>query len=325
VLLDNQRRVLERIADGAPLEDVLLTLVKLIEEQASGMRCAVLLADAGRTRLRFAAAPGLSSDFKDSMAPCLAIAPDAAPCGVAAYHKRPVYIRDIKADPRWTSFRDTAQRNGVRAIWSAPIPGDNNRVLGTFAMYYAEPRLPANEHSQLIDMAVQMARVAIEAKVDEDLLRFSFDNAPAAMLIVAADGHIARANRALADGLGYTPADLRGQPITDIAHDANRVLGQIAAGESEVRAGAPIRARGGRTLWAQLRASGRRDAGGRLRYVVVRVERLSETADDPLGELSARERAVLELVVAGLTSKAIAARLGIARASVDTYRSRIML
>src|SRR2546427_10944528 len=44
-LLDSQRRILDRIASGAPLQETLETLVGLIEEQAEGMRCAVLLAD----------------------------------------------------------------------------------------------------------------------------------------------------------------------------------------------------------------------------------------------------------------------------------------
>jgi GAF domain-containing protein len=46
-------------------------------------------------------------------------------------------------------------------------------VLGTFAMYYGKPRLPSAEHIQLIDMAVQMARVAIEAKRRDEALRLA--------------------------------------------------------------------------------------------------------------------------------------------------------
>jgi DNA-binding NarL/FixJ family response regulator len=48
------------------------------------------------------------------------------------------------------------------------------------------------------------------------------------------------------------------------------------------------------------------------------------SGSDPLERLSRREREVMELVVAGATSKEIAARLGISAASVDTYRSRLM-
>ena len=93
-LLDCQRRVLERIANGAPLPEILETLVKLIEEQASDMRCAVLLADAGQQKLRFAAAPNMGS------------------CGTAAFRREPVYTRDTANDPLWEDCGDIAVRNG---------------------------------------------------------------------------------------------------------------------------------------------------------------------------------------------------------------------
>ena len=44
----------------------------------------------------------------------------------------------------------------------------------------------------------------------------------------------------------------------------------------------------------------------------------------PLQSLSAREREVLHLVVAGQTSARIASRLGLSPKTVDTYRSRLM-
>ena len=47
--------------------------------------------------------------------------------------------------------------------------------------------------------------------------------------------------------------------------------------------------------------------------------------DDPRARLSRRERQVLERVVAGRTSKEIAAELGISPGSVETYRTRLML
>ena len=174
-LLDNQRRVLERIANGAPLPEILETLVRLIEEQAHGMRCAVLLADTEQQRLSFAAAPSVPEDYKAGIGPFLRIAPEMGSCGTAAFLRKPVYTQDTATDVLWENLGDIAVRNGLRAIWSTPILGDDNAVLGTFAMYYGEPRLPSPEHIQLIDMAVQMARVAIEAKRSEDALRESED------------------------------------------------------------------------------------------------------------------------------------------------------
>jgi PAS domain S-box-containing protein len=324
-LLDSQRRVLERIASGAPLEDVLLTLVHLIEAQAADMRCTVLLADTAQTRLRFVATSRYLEDLRPAMEPHLRIGQSAAPCASAAHLKQPVYTRDLAGDALWPNIREVMARFGVRAVWSTPIIGDDNRVLGTFAMYYTEPRLPSPEHVQLIEMAVQLARVTIEAMSDEDLLRNTFDNAPTALVICDADSTIVRANRAFSAVLGYTPADLRGRSMAEISEgiDEEALVRDLLASKASVAADRRYRHRDGGTLWARERASARFDQRGKLRYVVTRIDHLSDV--DPLVELSSREREVLELVVAGRRSKQIAKQLGVSVGTVDTYRARLML
>ena len=217
-LLDSQRRVLERIANGAPLREILETLVRLIEEQAEGMRCAVLLADTQQQRLRFAAAPRIPEDYKAGIDPFLCIAPDMGSCGTAAFLRKPVYTQDTGTDPLWKECRDIAVRNGLRAIWSTPILSDDNAVLGTFAMYYGEPRLPSPEHIQLIDMATQMARVAIEAKgkeekiqalsrQKEDLLRLVIDTIPTMAWSVRPDGVVDFVNQRWLEYTGLSSED----------------------------------------------------------------------------------------------------------------------
>jgi PAS domain S-box-containing protein len=326
-LLENQGRVLERIAIGAPLEEVLETLVRLIEEQAGDMRCAVLLADAARQRLRFVAAPNIPEDYRLGIEPYLRIAPDMGSCGTAAYLRQPVYARDTAIDPLWENCGQIAVRNGLRAIWSTPILSDTNVVLGTFAMYYGAPRLPAAEHIQLIDMATQMARVAIEAK-DDQLLRTLFESNPAGVLITDVAGNVVRVNPAFAGMLGYSVAELQGKSIADIAPQEQYpalIEELVSADEDEIASERRYRGKSGAILRARERSALRRDAAGEPRYVLTRVEKMIEADSDPLERLTRREREVLEFVIAGVTSKAIAARLGIAAASVDTYRSRLML
>jgi DNA-binding NarL/FixJ family response regulator len=48
-----------------------------------------------------------------------------------------------------------------------------------------------------------------------------------------------------------------------------------------------------------------------------------DTAHAPSTALSAREREVMALIVAGYTGRAIADKLGIAKSSADTYRARV--
>src|SRR3981189_1481833 len=167
-LLDSQRRVPEPIREGAPAREILETLVRLIEEQADGMRCAVLLADTQGQRLSFAAAPSIPEDYKAGIDSFLRIAPEMGSCGTAAFLREPVYTRDTATDPLWKDCGDIAVRNGLRAIWSTPILSDDNAVGGTFALYYGDARMPSPEHIQLIDMATQMVPVGIEARGREE-------------------------------------------------------------------------------------------------------------------------------------------------------------
>ncbi|TMH68124.1 MAG: PAS domain S-box protein [Betaproteobacteria bacterium] len=326
-LFESQRRILDRIASGAPLQQTLETLVVLIEEQAGDMRCAVLLADSEQQRLRFVAAPNIPEDYKRGIEPYLRIAPDMGSCGTAAFLRQPVYTRDTATDPLWENCNEIAVRNGLRAIWSTPILSDVNGVLGTFAMYYGEPRFPAEEHIQLINMATQMARVAIEGKCEDEILRTAFVDAPSGMFITDLAGNVVRANRAFAELLGYTPTELRGKRITDIIHEEdNDALTEelLSLGQEEIASARSYRSRDGRILWARGRAALLRDAAKAPRYVLTYVDKMTETGNDLLERLSRREREVLKLVIDGRTSKDIAARLGISAASVDTYRSRIM-
>src|ERR1700682_2842980 len=136
-LLESQRRVLERISSGAPLAESFNTLIRLIEEQAEGMRCAVLLADAAQQSLSFVAAPSIPEDYKAGIVPYLRIAPNMSSCGIAAFLREPVYTEDTGTDVLCEAWHDIAIRNGLRAIWSTPILADDNAVLGTFALSFS--------------------------------------------------------------------------------------------------------------------------------------------------------------------------------------------
>jgi PAS domain S-box-containing protein len=327
-LLDSQRRVLERIARCAPLEETLETLVRLIEEQSNGMLCAVLLADAGQRRLHFVAAPSIPEDYKLGIAPYLLIAPDVGSCGTAAYLRRPVYTEDAATDPLWENCGAIAVRNGLRAVWSTPILSDSGTVLGTFAMYYDAPRLPTRENIQVIEMATQIARIAIDAKRDDDLLQIVFEAAPGGMLITDLCGHIRRVNHAFAATLGYAVAELQGRSIAGITEEGSAaalVRELLSHGRREILSNRRYRSKSGGIVWTRERSMLRTDSSGEPHFVLTHVQSMTEAENDPLAPLSRREREVLTGVIAGRTSKEIAATLGIAAASVDTYRSRIML
>ena len=124
----------------------------------------------------------------------------------------------------------------------------------------------------------------------------------------------------------HAPADLLGIPLSDIAEGDEHaaLVKKLKDGAAEVSSDRRYRVRGESWRWARQHATLRRIAGGESRYVVILVDVLGDDDQHPLQRLSERERQVLELVVAGRTSKEIAARLHLAPSSVDTYRSRVM-
>src|SRR3954471_19030711 len=75
-----QRRVLDRIVTGAPLDEVLVMLVTLVERIQPAMRCPILRTDSSGERLEFAVAPSIPDDFKACVGPVNAIRPEKYNC-----------------------------------------------------------------------------------------------------------------------------------------------------------------------------------------------------------------------------------------------------
>ena len=68
-----------------------------------------------------------------------AISPGSLACGLAAATRRAVVTPDVIQDQRWHQWRWLANKFGYRACWSFPVEATNGKILGTFAIYHAEP------------------------------------------------------------------------------------------------------------------------------------------------------------------------------------------
>jgi GAF domain-containing protein len=174
-----QNRVLEVAMQDSSLGQVLDEIVRAVETQAqaqtkSGLLASILLLDADGKHLRHGAAPSLPSAYNDAI-DGVAIGPGIGSCGTAAFSRRPVHVADIAADPLWAAFRDLALGHGLRACWSTPILSASGTVLGTFAMYYREPRSPTAADLEIVASVVRSAALVIERRQHEAALRQSRD------------------------------------------------------------------------------------------------------------------------------------------------------
>jgi PAS domain S-box-containing protein len=171
-LLDD--RVLTMIMGQAPLSKILDTLCLDIEKDRPGLLCSVLFLDRDGATLRHGAAPSLPEEYKQAIDGAK-IGPSVGSCGTAMYRKQPVIVSDIAIDPLWADYRHLALPHGLRACWSTPIQAQDGSILGTFAIYYREPRTPDAQHLQLIAHATHLVALAIERDRDKNQLRAAED------------------------------------------------------------------------------------------------------------------------------------------------------
>src|ERR1700723_44271 len=134
------------------------------------MLCSVVLLDPDGITLRNGAAPSLSKEYSQAI-DGVKIGPRAGSCGTALYRKEPVVVSDIASDPLGSDYHELALRHGLPSCWSNPIPAQDGSMLGTFAIYYREPRVPEAGHLRLIAHATHLVALAIERDRDKTELR----------------------------------------------------------------------------------------------------------------------------------------------------------
>ena len=159
--LAEQERIRGMIAAGTPLHDILSELLLMIEAESPEMMGSILLLSDDGNHVKHAVAPSLPENYV-KVIDGEPIGPKQGSCGTAMFRGKPVVVTDIATDPLWDEYRGFASAIGVAACWSTPILSSKGKVLGSFAMYYREPRTPTGEESHLTNVATKLAGEAIE-------------------------------------------------------------------------------------------------------------------------------------------------------------------
>ena len=229
-----QRFLLERIATGTPIAEMLEAIVRLIEQQAEGMMCSILLVDRERGCVHPGAAPSLPESYTRAL-DGLPIGPEAGSCGAAAARAERVIVTDIATHPYWRLYRELALAHGLRACWSSPILSTTREVLGTFAMYYRTPRAPSDAELDWVDVATHLASIAImrdraerALREREERLRLLHANVTDVIFFLAVEpGEVFRflsVNPSFLRATGLTESAVVGRTIEDVIPEPSRSL-----------------------------------------------------------------------------------------------------
>jgi PAS domain S-box-containing protein len=222
-MLAAKNRLLEMVATGESLQDILLELCRVVES-VTNMRCSVVLVDPTGMHLEHGVGPTLPKSFLAEIngRPVNA---DSGPCAMAAFLNRQVISSDIATDSRWADWNwcPLALSHGLRACWSTPIRSKNGGALGAFALYYEEPRSPTALEHDLIEQFTHLASIAI-------------DRAQSDTALERARSELARVSRvAAASALTGSIAHEVNQPLSGIITNAGTSLRMLAENPPDVR------------------------------------------------------------------------------------------
>jgi PAS domain S-box-containing protein len=259
-LLAGEKQLLEMVAGGHSMSEILEAICRLVESTAGGCYCSVLLTDPSGTRVEHGAAPSFPASFINSIIG-RPLKIDEGPCGLAVRLNEQVIVADLTTETRWPDLRRLILAHGLRSCWSTPISSAAGKILGTFGVYYREPKTPTSLHQSLLEQFKHIARIAIERRLSEEALS----------KVRSELAHVARAQ-----SLGVLTASIAhevNQPLSGIITNANTCLRMLAADPPNVD-GARETAR--RTIRDGNRAA---DVVTRLRALFSRKDATTEPVD----------------------------------------------
>lgn len=220
-----EKKVLELIATGTPMPEVLDTLMRETEAQSTDeMLSSILLLDDTGQKLHHGAAPSLPATYNQAIHG-VTIGTNVGSCGKAVFDGQQVNVFDISTDPLWQNFKELAISHGLYACCSTPIFSSHGEVLGAVAMYYRQPHEPSMEDRDVIAGAARLAAIVIERtrarealRKSEARLRFMAESMPQKIFTAQPNGDIDYFNQQWMNFTGLSFEQIRDWGWTQFIH-----------------------------------------------------------------------------------------------------------
>jgi diguanylate cyclase (GGDEF)-like protein/PAS domain S-box-containing protein len=208
-----QNKILEMIASSAPFDRTLRSICRCVEKIGDGLHAAIMGRNASENSLSLLQAPGLKDALREHLVR-IPIGPASPACGAAAHAAREKIVPQLASDAASAEIREMAAEQGIEAVWSFPVFGDAERVIGTLDVYVTAARRPTTDELDRLGRLARLAGIAIKRQLDEERLvtsearyRGLFENVVDGVYITSRDGDIIAVNPALVKMLGYDSAE----------------------------------------------------------------------------------------------------------------------
>ncbi|MGM7448479.1 UNVERIFIED_ORG: diguanylate cyclase/phosphodiesterase with PAS/PAC sensor(s) [Idiomarina abyssalis] len=217
-LIQSHYEAFNSLARHRDIESRLLGICRLIESQIDGAMCSIMAVDKKTQTLSTAASVSLPKSYNRAL-DGLAVADGVGACGTAAALGEPVLVADMRKDQRFNEFRSLLEQQGLVACWSHPIfATSDSDVIGTFAIYFSEPRVPLGPELEIIVRNRDLVALIIEQEEQrrkqarlEQSQSSLFTHNPDAVFMLDLEGNFTSVNRSVCELLLLKEEDLLGK------------------------------------------------------------------------------------------------------------------
>ncbi len=228
-LIAGQVEVLEMIATGRRLREILNRIACLVEDVDPQLRAAVLLVSEDGRRLSMTAAPNLPGPFIEA-AQKIPVECGMGTCATAILEGAETVAEDISTSPYWEKIKEVPLAFGFTGSVSTAIQSASRNVLGTICFLFQESVTPTSWHRNLMATATNLASIAItrtqyEEKLRESEARFRamIEKNADGIALLDREGRITYCSPAITQILGYDAKDLVGKVDPSRIHPEDRV------------------------------------------------------------------------------------------------------
>jgi len=200
---NSRNHVLELLAHGAPVAEILEAIVRRVEQERPELLCSILLLDGDGKYLHTGAAPSLPDFYNDALDGA-EIGLGVGSFGTAAFTGQRVVVEDIQSHPYWADYKEAAARAGLGSCWAEVIRHASGKVLGVVATYRRDRHRPTEPEIRLVEQAVNLAEIALgrshsdrSLKQNEQMLSDILENVSAHIYMKDTQGRYLFANKLL--------------------------------------------------------------------------------------------------------------------------------
>jgi len=208
-----QNKILEMIAANTACDRTLRAICRSVEKIGEGMFCAIMRLDIKRQTLSIEQGPSLPEPFKLAL-DFLKVEENGVTCGAAVFANNQKIVASIAGNNAWKGLKTLAEKHDISAVWSSPLHGAADRIIGTLDVYLNQSRQPTTDELDKLARIARLAGLAIKKQIDDEKLRKSesryrglFENVVDGVYIASREGDIVTVNPALVEMLGYDDVD----------------------------------------------------------------------------------------------------------------------